>query len=623
MANAYITEAFKRLSMLDEDVFDVTDDGIQELKDFENDSEADETVDIIDPEAESEDELADSYIGKVILDCCVCHSKIYKNKDEVHLSDDETVANEDEECPYCYSTEGYKVIGEVAAFSNEKGENEEAEDDDENDDDNTEVEVKDEEEVVEESAKKTRKGKVLKESFKKRNLKESWGDVYEDLVDRAKSWIDDGYDLDDAVNRALDDGLIYTSDIMELGSHYGVINDSQIISDMYEDLYSDVYGDVSDYYDEAHENDDEDVDESLKKKSCKGRKCKSLKEAPIYDLSPQYDSRNSFYGKAKVDTGADNKGNKLYSYNTLVAELKDGKPVVYGTYSATTLRHIKDWLKQNGFKADNAKQIMADYGVKDESYKEAVSKRDDIDAEADNKKERAEKAFARAKDDADADRDYRLKKGITRKDEECRPHKKVKEDLNEVTITTDDTHMEMTSDEDGKVTVTTEPVENAETVIAPIEDETKVEIENNNDEDDEDDVEGEDEIEMDIDDFSTDEFDELGESFLKKSYNNVESFKTTGATVKDSTLKVEGLITFKSGAKKKTAFVFESKDMSKRGKFRLIGENLQLSRGHKSFTVIGTITDKKFVSESLNYNYRASDANGNSQRVYGTVRVKK
>lgn len=527
MANAYITEAFKRLSMLDEDVFDVTDDGIQELKDFEDDSETDETVDIIDPEAESEDELADSYIGKVILDCCVCHSKIYKNKDEVHLSDDETVANEDEECPYCYSTEGYKVIGEVAAFSNEKGENEEAEDDDENDGGNTEVEVKDEEEVVEESAKKTRKGKVLKESFKKRNLKESWGDVYEDLVDRAKSWIDDGYDLDEAVNRALDDGLIYTSDIMELGFHYGVINDSQIISDMYEDLYSDIYGEVSDYYDESHENDDADVDESLKKKSCKGRKCK-----------------------------------------------------------------------------------------------EAVSKRDDIDAEADDKKERAKKVFARAKDDADADRDYRLKKGITRKDEACKG-KRVEEDLNEVTITTDDTHMEMTSDEDGKVTVTTEPVENAETVIVPIEDETKVEIENNNDEDDEDEVEGEDEIEMDIDDFSTDEFDELGESFLKKSYNNVESFKTTGATVKDSTLKVEGLITFKSGAKKKTAFVFESKDMSKRGKFRLIGENLQLSRGHKSFTVIGTITNKKFVSESLNYNYRASDANGNSQRVYGTVRVKK
>ena len=53
--------------------------------------------------------------------------------------------------------------------------------------------------------------------------------------------------------------------------------------------------------------------------------------------------------------------NKLYSYDTLVAEIKDGKPVVYGTYSNTTLRHIKDWLLQNGFKADSKAQIEKDY----------------------------------------------------------------------------------------------------------------------------------------------------------------------------------------------------------------------------------------------------------------------
>ena len=101
---------------------------------------------------------------------------------------------------------------------------------------------------------------------------------------------------------------------------------------------------------------------------------KSLKEAPVYDLSPRFDSRKSFYHKAKVDTGKGDE-NKLYSYDTLVAEIKNGKPVVYGTYSQTTLRHIKDWLKQNGFKADSSKQIMVDYGVKNESFKNSVVKR--------------------------------------------------------------------------------------------------------------------------------------------------------------------------------------------------------------------------------------------------------
>ena len=141
-------------------------------------------------------------------------------------------------------------------------------------------------------------------------------------------------------------------------------------------------------------------------------KSKSLKESklvekPVYDLNTEYDSRNSFYGKAKVDV--DNKGgNKLYSYNTLVAEMKDGKPVVYGTYSQTTLRHIKEWLKQNGFKAENSKQIMNDYGAKNESCEEAVTKQDDIDAQADNKKEVAKQEFEKKIDDADADRDDKL-----------------------------------------------------------------------------------------------------------------------------------------------------------------------------------------------------------------------
>ena len=92
----------------------------------------------------------------------------------------------------------------------------------------------------------------------------------------------------------------------------------------------------------------------------------AVNEAPVSYMEPEYDSRASFYKKAKVDTGDNDNENKLYSYGTLVAEMKDGKPVVYGTYSQTTLRHIKEWLKQNGFKAENSKQIMADYGVKEE-----------------------------------------------------------------------------------------------------------------------------------------------------------------------------------------------------------------------------------------------------------------
>ena len=100
-------------------------------------------------------------------------------------------------------------------------------------------------------------------------------------------------------------------------------------------------------------------------------KTKQVKNEDIYKLEPQFDTRNSFYGKAKVDE-IDKNNSKLYSYGTLVAEIQDGVPVVYDTYSQTTLRHIKEYLKQNGFKDDNSKQIMTDYGP--QSNKEIVKK---------------------------------------------------------------------------------------------------------------------------------------------------------------------------------------------------------------------------------------------------------
>lgn len=76
-------------------------------------------------------------------------------------------------------------------------------------------------------------------------------------------------------------------------------------------------------------------------------------------LNPNYDPKKSFYGKAVVIT----EGNtiKLKSYNTIVAKITDNKPVVFDTYSNTTLRHIKEFLRQYGFKADTKQQIMTDY----------------------------------------------------------------------------------------------------------------------------------------------------------------------------------------------------------------------------------------------------------------------
>ena len=84
----------------------------------------------------------------------------------------------------------------------------------------------------------------------------------------------------------------------------------------------------------------------------------------IYELFPRYDRRQSFYGKAYELEHKDGTI-QLQSYSTIVAYIKDGVAHVGGWYSQTTGRHIKEFLKQHGFRADNKDQILRDYGGED------------------------------------------------------------------------------------------------------------------------------------------------------------------------------------------------------------------------------------------------------------------
>ena len=78
-----------------------------------------------------------------------------------------------------------------------------------------------------------------------------------------------------------------------------------------------------------------------------------------YFLNCRYDGRKSFYNKARVEETE--KSKKLYSYETLVAEITEEKVIIHLMESQTTARHIKEFLKQNGYKAESLKQIKKDY----------------------------------------------------------------------------------------------------------------------------------------------------------------------------------------------------------------------------------------------------------------------
>ena len=80
----------------------------------------------------------------------------------------------------------------------------------------------------------------------------------------------------------------------------------------------------------------------------------------IYDLKPMYTSQKSFYSKAKVIV-MESGEIILQSYDTFVASIKDGKVIINGFYSNTTLRHIKEFLKQNGFEVGSKKELEKMY----------------------------------------------------------------------------------------------------------------------------------------------------------------------------------------------------------------------------------------------------------------------
>lgn len=88
-----------------------------------------------------------------------------------------------------------------------------------------------------------------------------------------------------------------------------------------------------------------------------------------YYLKPIRDSHKSFYKKAYVKEWATCK--ELYSYNTRVAIIKldangMNEKLILGrmaTCSATTLRHVREFMYQQGFKVYEKKKLGKYYEV--------------------------------------------------------------------------------------------------------------------------------------------------------------------------------------------------------------------------------------------------------------------
>lgn len=485
-----LQEAFKQFELLEEETFhlDNSEESVEDAKEFMDTNDALDMLDVIDPEAETEEEVEDSYTDKVILDCNVCHSKIYKDPSEIIISDDKECVNKDEECPFCYSMDGYKIIGQVKPFVE--------------DDFDITVEPKEEETSEEGDAEVEEDTTVVEESLSKkrrnRQLKEGWSGRY------SPRFLSDELGIDKDEAKRFSDYLFKNS--YDAGfTTMREAADSGLLEDWYEEFKQ---GGKSIYIPAR------DYEEAVKYLESKGISCDPTEP----------------YGEYACDLLADS--------------------VFYNVWDQPRYSHedLKSIIKK-------VKQAKASH-MYDDDMNESL---ENIDVETE--------------------------------------HDKI--------------HIEAE-----------EKVESDEEMIAPLEPEVEDEIKDNQEEEEieEEPTEDEEEIDYDIDDFDEETFDDLGESYLRKVYENVNSFRTSKVTEKGNKWIVEGRITFNSGNTKPTKFIFEALSANKKGKLNFIGENAQISRGKKSFKLSGVLDNKKFISESLNYNYRQKDATGKSVRVYGTVK---
>lgn len=555
----YLSEAFKRLDTLNEETFSVTDNGLEDFMKFSDEDEFEDTIDVIDPEAETEEDLQDSYVGKVILDCCVCHSKLYKDVEDVVIEDD--FANVNEECPFCYTTDGFKVIGQVATFGGEDVDNEESSEDDKAE--------KEKDDKLEESAPSRRCTKKMSEflptppGIQLPTLNASVEDKEEDEED-LDEFLDANITLDARGFGGKDNNVSVLGG--KLPTNEGIFDkfkknsEEDKKSDNYDNYYVIVVNDKGRY---RYTKMDPNRSKAALRQAIEGMPTDTLPKDCKYEIIR--------YGEAKELVGKE----FMNSW---------GKPFHEGIFSK---KKKPEMYTISVKEADGTYTAVHSFDKKED----AVRFKDEYEKEHPDAK-------------------YVLHTG--------KQFESISESVNNVNVETDEDVINVATDDNGKVTVTTEPkttdVDNEE-VITPLEPEVHSEITDN--------VGDGEEIEIDMDEFDEESFDELGEGYLKKVYENVNSFKTSNVSFIKDNLVLEGVINFNSGKNKKTRFVFGIREATKSGKVRFIGENKEIARGKKSFTVTGRVENKKFLSESFNYNYGARNAQGKAQRLYGTIKTGK
>lgn len=673
----YINEAFKQFRLLESEDLDLSPTGLDTLDTYMNQAMSDEDIDIIDLEAEAEEDLKKSYIGKVICDCNVCHSNIFYNKEDIVI-DEDGVVNPEDECPYCMSLDGYTIVGEIKPYEegvieeepeddidldvnlegNEEAEEplevESEEDDDEKEDDDLDESLT---EAFSEGQRvyikpNKRFGKI--KSHIKNDLYEveTYDGEDKNLPDRVDTYYASDLELNESLPLSGVAKLKGKSTLRRRDEHDGCKcilgrNNTELSGD--EDLHEsidDTYNDVM-TPEEARKywDSEKDSDPVL---------------AEFDNFQDWYDeSVKNGYIKESITEETDITTVKVDALSNGPEDEEEFKSWLanhYPNLSCEFTDDIYDNLILTGPKQDIKKYLLNDYSYEVEGEDWVVTQYPQLKESITESTEKFEiapagqgkwKVLKNSVDGGRVSEDSRIVIDADTK-EEAREillangfkAEELLESIENVSIDTEDETMTMTTKEDGGVVIETSPkeefeetfeeeepteLENGDEMIAPLGPETEDELGITDEPEEDMDFDfGEEtpEEDVDIEEFDEETFDGLGESYLRRCYENVNSFKTTNVICNENLLTVEGNIGFKSGNVKRTSFIFEAKE-SNNGKYVFEGYNNEINIGKKAFRLNCSIDNKKIIPESLKYNYRSKNDLNESVKLHGTVKAPK
>ena len=667
----YIEEAFKRLNLLEDDYSYSEDQQLELLnKAVSDDIDDIPEEEIIDVDAETCDDLQDNYIGKIIVECDCCHARLYKDPEDLILGSSEDgveLFNIEEECPVCHTNSGFRVIGKIEQYSDDAIKPEEPEEPEEEHEEPTEEDDEFEKEVHEALQEALNPGECV--AILNKNEFDETGDA-EAIAAKIESDYIPGNEVFDTLNvtcKVQGDNIVFTGPKVDIDTLYNRMFNDEITPDYVEcateeseeepeeTVEFDSEEDAKNYYDdhseelklEGYNSFDEWFDGGVEKIN------EALDSVKVITDDGEVTVENDD-DKLVVDLSSDEVDEDVEPEPTN----EDDNP---GEMIAPlTDEEEDDILNTAELNAEEAGEDEGEFEEPEpleepEPFEEpepelgeeepAEEEEEESEKEEEAEEEEVEESLHEALSD-------RLKAKLARmsnkeESEEDPVGESLTEDKDEEPFEEDEEEVEPFEDDDEvehledskepvceELTITEKErallqymIDNDLSYMPTKEEKEKIykeyeekknaaskELQDNEDDD----------VTLEcLEDFNESNFNKICESYLRRVYENVNTFNCTAVKNRDNKLIVEGVIQFVSGNKKQTAFEFTNPVVTKRGKVVLEGLNKTFTSTQNAYILKGRVENKEFISESMIYRYTAKTLNESNQpesiKFYGRV----